>query len=173
MRSASIALLAACALFALSLAAAAGAVRPGPVEDGTLSVRDGRAMIQLRIKGGVIGRFARGKLTVTESVAGTATMVVRGAKGMKVRHLNDRTTVYTGTNIRFRIADGVRFVVKINASKINFSAVGRGNAWLDGWGDPSRGVYFDGSYSLNGGDYRSLPDVRERFELAAPPTGIG
>lgn len=139
-----------------------------PVEDGTLSVRDGRATIQLRMKGGIIGRFARGKLTITDSVDEDATVVVRGAE--RDRNITERTTVYSGTNIRFRITDDRRFVVKINASKINFSAVGRGDGWLDGGGDPEDGIFFDGSYSLNGAEYESIPDLRERFELAASPS---
>jgi hypothetical protein len=84
---------------------------------------------------------------------------------------NDRTTVYTGRNIRFRIADEKRFVVRINASKINLSAVGRGEGWLDGWGNRAAGVYFDGSYSLNGSPYKSIPDERDPIQLSALPSG--
>lgn len=141
-----------------------------PVEDGTLSVRDGRAVILLRMKGGVIGRFARGKLTVTDA-DDSNTVVVRGAE--RQRDVNERTTVYSGTNIRFRINADRRVVVKLDAAKINFSAVGRGDGWLDGRGDREGGIYFDGSYSLNGADYKSLPDERERFELAAAPPSRG
>ncbi len=63
-----------------------------------------------------------------------------------------------------------RFVVRITGSKINFSAVGRGDGWLDGWGNPAKGVYFDGSYSLNGDAYKSIPDVRGPIQLSALPT---
>lgn len=163
-------MLAAAAVLALAATAVATAVRaPAPVEDGTLSVRDGRAAIVLRMKGGVIGRFARGKLTVTDTIDDDAsTVVVRGAE--RERDLNDRTTFYSGTNIRFRISADKRIVVKIDGVKINLSAVGRGDGWLNGRGDPEVGIYFDGSYSLNGGDYKSLPDERSRFDLAAPPS---
>ncbi len=138
-----------------------------PVEDGTLSVRDGRAAIVLRMKGGVIGRFASGKLTVTDAADDADTVVVRGAE--RERDLTQRTTVYSGTNIRFRVSADKRIVVKIDGLKINLSAVGRGDGWINGRGDPEEGIYFDGSYSLNGGDYKSLPDERFRFELAVPP----
>ncbi|HEX7255752.1 MAG TPA: hypothetical protein VF236_07470 [Gaiellaceae bacterium] len=168
MHSARVALLTGAALLALAVTAVASGMRPPPLEDGTLSVRDGRATILLRMNGGVIGRFARGKLTVTESPGGGTTVVVRGGK--RPKFINARTTVYSGANIRFRIADDRRVVVRIHGSKINFSAVGRGEAWLDGWGNPALGVYFDGSYSLNGDNYRSLPDQRARVELAAVPT---
>ncbi len=160
-------LCAAAAVLVLATTAVATAARP-PAEDGTLSVRDGRAVIVLRMKGGVIGRFARGKLTVTGASDGANTVVVRGAE--RERDVNERTTVYSGTNIRFRISADRRIVVKLDGVRINFSAVGRGDVWLDGRGDPEDGVYFDGSYSRNGEDYKSLPDEREHFELAAPPS---
>jgi hypothetical protein len=136
------------------------------MQDGTLSVRDGRANIQLKMKGSIIGRLAKGRLVVTDSPGG-ATVIVRGAE--VERNLTNNTTAYSGTNIRFRIADDRRFAVKIGGKGLNFSAVGRGDGWIDGWGDPAGGIFFDGSYSLNGTDYPSLPNERMRFELAAPP----
>ena len=57
---------AAAAALSLATAAVAAGMR-APVEDGTLSVRDGRATIVLKLRGGVIGRVGRGKLTVTDS----------------------------------------------------------------------------------------------------------
>ena len=137
------------------------------MEDGTLSVRDGRAMIQLRMKGSVIGRLAKGRLTVTDSPAG-ATIVVRGAESEIP--LSGRTTVYIGKNIRFRVADDRRFIVKLSGKGLNFSAVGRGDGWIDGWGDPDGGVFYDGTYALNGVEFPTLPNERTRFELAAPPS---
>jgi hypothetical protein len=166
MRPARILFAAVLAVLSLAVTAAATAMR-APVEDGTLSVRDGRAAIQLRMKGGIIGRFARGTLTVTDTRGSGGLVVVHGGRR---RYPNARTTVYTGRNIRFRIADDRRFVVKVNASKINLSAVGRGEGWLDGRGDPAAGIFFDGSYSRNGEEYQSIPDLRERFELAASPS---
>jgi hypothetical protein len=148
----------------LAAAATAGAVRP-PVEDGTLSVRDGRATVTLRIKGSVIGRLAKGRLTVTDSPDG-ATIIVRGEEAEIP--ISGKTTAYSGKNIWFRIADDRRFVVKVAGKGLNFSAVGRGDGWLDGWGDPGAGIFFDGSYSLNGTDHPTLPNERTRFELSAP-----
>jgi hypothetical protein len=168
MRPARVLFVAAFAIVSLAAVVSAGAVR-GPMEEGTLSVRDGRATIVLRIKGGVIGRLAKGRLTITDSPAGGGLVVVRGAE--RVRNITERTTIYSGTNIRFRVSDDRRFVLRVNGTKINFSAVGRGDGWLDGFGDPDRGIYFDGSYSLNGEPYSSIPDLRERFELASTPSG--
>jgi|Tabmets5t2r1_1033131.scaffolds.fasta_scaffold00447_5 hypothetical protein len=167
MRQVRLIVLAATALLALGITAAATAMRPGPVEDGTLSLRDGRATVQLRMKGGILGRMGRGKVTVTEPVSDPGTVVIRGARA---RVVNARTTVYTGKSIRFRISADERFTVRINGTKINFSAVGRGDGWIDGWGNPDAGVYFDGSFSLNGDAYKSIPDLRTPIRLEAPPT---
>jgi hypothetical protein len=166
MRVSRLLLLTVAAVSTLAATAVATAARP-TVEDGTLSVRDGRGTIVLRMRGGVIGRFARGKLTVTEPEGGASTVIVRGEEDSFER--NERTTVYTGNNIRYRIASERRIVVKLEATKINFSAVGRGEVFLDGRGNPENGVFFDGSYSLNGDAYRSLPDERFRVELEAAP----
>jgi hypothetical protein len=121
----------------------------------------------VRLRGSVIGRLAKGTLTVTESPDGGATIVVRGADRPPLTR--GQTTVYTGTNIRFRIAHERRIAVRLNGKGLNFSAVGRGDGWMDGLGDPTAGIFFDGSYSLNGEPYHSLPDERTRFELVLPP----
>jgi hypothetical protein len=167
MRPAKAFLLVALMTGSLAAAALAGAARP-VVEDGTLTVREGRATIQLRMKGTVIGRLGRGRLAVTDSADG-ATIIVRGEE--EEIPINGRTTVYTGRNIRFRIADEKRFTVKLAGKGLNFSAVGRGDGWIDGWGDPDAGVFYDGTYALNGVDFPTLPNERTRFELAAPPSG--
>ena len=160
-------LISALILGSLAATAAADAARPR-VEDGTLSVRDGRAAIQLRMKGSVIGRLAKGRLTVTGSPAATTTAIVRGWESRQ-RDVNGRTVTYIGAGMRFRIADDKRFNVRLTGKGLNFSSVGRGDGWMDGWGDPSAGVFFDGSYALNGVEFPSVPNERTRFELAAPP----
>ena len=166
MRPVRVFVMAAVAVLALAVVAVAAAMR-APVEDGTLSVRDGKGIVVLKMKGGVIGRLARGRITVTEG-SETGTVVIRGED--RSGDINERTTFYAGTNIRFRIADDRRFTVRIEGNKINLSAVGRGNGFLDGRGNPEQGVFFDGSYSLNGKEYQSIPDFRQHFELAAPPS---
>jgi hypothetical protein len=131
-----------------------------------LTVRDGRGAISVRLRGSVIGRLGKGTLTVTETFDG-ATIVVRGHDRPPV--VRGFTTTYIGTNIRFRIAHDRRVGVKLFGKGLNFSAVGRGDGWMDGLGDPAAGIFFDGSYSMNGQPYQSLPDIRTRFELILPP----
>jgi hypothetical protein len=123
-------------------------------------------MIAMKLKGSIIGRLSKGTLTITEPADQTATIIVRGAE--RTRYPSETTTVYTGNNIRFRVADDRKLTLRLNGKGINFSAVGRGDGWMDGLGDPTEGIFFDGSYSLNGGPYQSLPDERTPFELILP-----
>ncbi|HVD25717.1 MAG TPA: hypothetical protein VNB86_06945 [Gaiellaceae bacterium] len=153
-----------CLSLATLVAATAAAAARGPMEDGTLTVRDGRGQLTLKVRGSLIGRLNRGKITVSTST-GTTTAVVRGWES---RNFSAQGTVYTGANIRFRVADDRRVTVKLNGKGLNFSAVGRGEAFIDGIGNPSAGIFFDGTYSLNGEAYKSLPDDRTRIELRAP-----
>jgi hypothetical protein len=51
---------------------------------------------------------------------------------------------------------------------INLSAVGHGTASLNGAGDDPDVVGPDGTYSLNDGPYKSLPNSLTPFTLAAP-----
>jgi hypothetical protein len=154
----------------LLAAAAATAGRAPGAEDGTLTVRDGRGTISVRMKGSIIGRLGKGTVTVTEPFDQTATIIVRGAE--RTRYPNELTTVYSGNNIRFRIADDRKVSLRLQGKGLNFSTVGRGDGWIDGLGDPADGIFFDGSYSLNGAPYLSLPDERTPFQLILPgPSG--
>ena len=169
MRLAKFLVLAALASGLLAAAAIAADGRRPPVEDGTLSVRDGRAAIQIRLKGSVIGRLTKGSITVAESPADTTMVVVRGHETRRFDAAG--RAVYSGSGIRFRLADDRRFLVKIAGKGINFSAVGVGDGWIDGWGDPDDEIFYDGTYTLNGDAFPTLPNERTRFELAATPTG--
>jgi hypothetical protein len=152
---------------------AAGAAFTGPPSNanGTLTVRDGRGVLFVRVRGSIIGQLGKGTLTVTETPDLRATIVVRGAE--RTRYPSATATVFSGSNIRFRIAHNRRLTIRLNGKRVNFSVVGRGDGWMDGLGDPAAGIFFDGSYSLNGEPYQSLPDVRTPFELVLPGSRAG
>jgi len=139
-------------------AAPAEAAAPG---DGTLSVRDARGVVQLSSRGTMIGRIERGKLHDNRRP------IVLGAE-KRVTSRNRKTTTYTGKDIRVRITAGLA-QVRFEGRGIHLSAVGRGSGLLDGAGDPTTGVFFDGVWSLNDEDYHSLPDELERFDLVGLP----
>jgi hypothetical protein len=157
-------------LIALALPAAAYAagVTPPTPADGTLSIREGRGLVQLSARGSVTGRFDRGKMTITDpNPYDNKRPIVYGAS--KTIYRSDKTTIYQGRNIRFRLI-GALFHTRIEGRGIFLSAVGRGTGILDGSGDTSAGIFYDGVWSLNDEPYHSLPDDATGFQLiAAPP----
>ena len=48
-------------------------------------------------------------------------------------------------------------------------AIARGNGVVDGAGDPTANVFYDGTWSLNDSPPLSLPDTATPFELAPQP----
>ena len=146
-------------LAALALPAASAARIQGAT-DGTLSVRDARGTITISGRGGVIGSFARGSVTINDPVDGDGTgPVVTGDDWSKDR--NDTTTTWGGTKVRFRIIGG-SFRIGVKGRGVNLSLVGKGNVTLAGAGTGD-----DGSYSVNGGDYLALPGFPFVFPLSS------
>ncbi len=148
-------------------AAAYSALPLAPPADGTLSVKEARGMIFLNAKGSITGRFERGKLTITDpNPYDSKRPVVYGAR--KITYRGDKTTIYQGQNIRFRLI-GARYQTRIEARGIFLSAIARGRGVIDGAGDPTAGIYYDGVWSLNEEEYHSLPDDPMKFDLSSPP----
>jgi hypothetical protein len=156
-------------LLAVFLALGATPVQAGPPSNGTLSVRDGRGMVQLSSRGTLIGRIERGKITVTDPNPFDARKPrVWGAQTTK-KSPNQKTTVYSGRNLRLRSTGGY-FHVRFQGRGIQLSAVGRGKGLIQGMPeDPSSPVVSDGVWSLNDEEYRSLPAEVTGFDLVAPP----
>jgi hypothetical protein len=153
------------ALLAFLAVMAAPAFAAAPVTDGTLSVKDARGMVQLSSRGSLIGRFERGKVTITDPNPYDARRpTVLGAE--QVVYRNAKTTVYSGKDVRIRIGGGLTHV-RIEGRGIYVSAVGRGSGLIDGAGSTQAGVFYDGVWSMNDDDYRSLPDDPTRFQLVA------
>src|SRR5947208_3351523 len=91
-------------LAALALPAASAARNQGPA-DGTVSVRDARGTITISARGGVIGSFARGSVTINDPIDGDGTgPIVTGDDWSKDRDAT--TTTWGGTKVRFRIIGG-------------------------------------------------------------------
>jgi len=155
-------------LLVVFLALPAAAYSQQRAQNGTLSVREGRGVVQLDARGSMTGRV-NGRLTVTDPKPfDTKRPVVYGAT--KTVYRNAKTTVYQGKNVRFRLG-GARFVVRMEGKAIFLSAIARGTGTLDGNGDPAQNVFYDGVWSLNDEPYHSIPDEPTPFDLAAPVTG--
>ena len=146
-------------LAGLVVPATALAHRSG-INDGTLSVQDGVGKVVISGRGGVIGSFARGSVTISDPIDGDGTgPIVTGDEWSKER--SDTTTTWGGTKVRFRMIGGTfRIVVKGRA--INLSFVGKGNVTVTGAGTAD-----DGSYSVNGGDYSPILGFQLGFPLSA------
>jgi hypothetical protein len=147
------------AVLAALLVPAAATARPGGLSDGTLSVKDGRGVITIQGRGGVIGSFAKGSVTINDPVDGDGTgPIVNGDEWSKER--SDTTTTWGGWGVRFRMIGGT-FKIVVRGRGINLSLVGKGTVTLNGAGTDN-----DGTYSVNGSDYGPFPDYFS-FPLSA------
>jgi hypothetical protein len=141
-------------LVALAAPAAALAL-PRAVGDGTLVVRNGTGgdaktpALVLIVRGAVIGQIDHGRLVIENSSDG-GVATVTGADSSRV--ISDTKTSWSGSDLRFRTVGG-SFVIRIYGAGIDLNAVGQGFARLVG--SP---FVADGTYSLNDGPFRSLPD---------------
>jgi hypothetical protein len=147
-------------LIALAVPATSGARARGP-NDGTLSVRDGRGTIVISARGGVIGSFARGSVTISDPVDGDGSGPIVTGEDFPPIERNETTTTWRGTRVRFRIIGGA-FRIVVRGRGINLSVVGKGNVTLNGAGTGD-----DGTYSINGEEYTPIPDFLFPFALSA------
>lgn len=138
--------LAALTLFALTLAVgvATGAAK-GP--GGSLSIEDGRGVVQVTGKGVVVGRVDRGSLRITDlTPADQWSPYVNGVPRGRVVWLK-------GHDISFRISAG-RYRLVASGEGVSISARGTGVAVLDGDPDP---VGDTGFYSVGDAPPAPLP----------------
>ena len=155
-------------LAALAIPAATFAQNAPPANNGSLSIREARGIVQLNARGSMTGRL-NGRLTITDPKPFDAKRaIVYGAT--KTNYRNEKTTVFQGKNLRFR-AIGAQFQIRADGKAIFVSALARGRVTLDGAGDVTANIYYDGVWSLNDGQYRSLPDDPYPFELNASSPG--
>jgi hypothetical protein len=145
----------------------------GGQDDGTLSVKAGVGKVYLKFNGSAVGRVHDGWIRVTDFVATDglgfefSNCDVVKDKSDTTTNKNDTIKVCRGDNIRFR-AIGGSYAIAIDGTGINLSAVGHGTAGLNGAGDDPNVLGPDGTYSLNDGPYKSLPNFLTSFILAAP-----
>jgi hypothetical protein len=145
-------------LVALAVPATSAARARGP-NDGTLSVRDARGTIVIAARGGVIGSFAQGSIRIVDPVEGDGSGPIVSGDEFR-REIDDKTDLFRGTKVRFRIIGGA-FRIVIKGRGINLSFVGKGNVTLNGAGTGA-----DGAYSINGDEYSPIPDFPLVFPLS-------
>lgn len=159
-------------LCALALPAAALAYTAS-TGDGTLVVKDGsgpakNAVVTIVITGTVLGHVSSGSpdqndTIIVEDIYNTGNVAASASEG---NYLTKTTgadtnpnfpgatrTKLVGSDFRFRAPNGF-YKVTIYGSGVDLFAVGQGRVTLQGSSDPS---VADGTYSINGRDFRSLP----------------
>jgi hypothetical protein len=154
-----------CALSALALPGAASAATRAP-GDGTLLVKDGIGTVKVTAKGGIIGHFGVGVLTVRDpNPDDNISEVVNGADGS--HEVNSMVTRYWGKDVRFRYLGG-KFTVTVSGSDIDLSAIGKGTVFLVGMGTAD-----DGTYSVNGQAAQPFPGpfFPTTLQLSSTTTG--
>ena len=140
--------------------------RRSPAGDGTLSVRRGKGVVQLAVRGTLIARVKKGTVTVVDTdPLDDEIPLVRGGREVN-RPFPANGTTYVGRQIRIRAVDGF-YRIKIKGVGIHLSAVGRGSVTIDG-DDRFRDT---GVFSLNGGGYRQIPYRKITFQLTLPYGG--
>ena len=114
--------------------------------DGSLGVRNAAAVISINARGGVIGHFTDGVLTVKDfNPDDNVSEVVTGAE--KTRDVSPFVTKYWGKDVRFRYIGG-RFAITVNSYNVNLSAIGKGSVTMDG-----KGTADDGTFKGSGTDW--------------------
>lgn len=169
-----------CALLGvLAVPSAALAMRDAP-GDGSLVIQNGNAphgpVVTLVLRGAAIGQITGyGKLVIQDLTPDNGAPPEVTGFGWHRNIVTDKVTgdtadVWGSTDtLRFR-AVGDTYRITIYGSDVDLVASGNGNAILAGSPDtPTR----DGRYSLNGGDFHSLPAVPTKFTIAVPASAAG
>jgi hypothetical protein len=150
---------------------AAGAQAAG---DGSLVVKNGAApftpgllvaspddipVVSLRITGSVIGRVAEAGRIIIDAGANCDNVpqpqVVGAGRPLPVKQ-SDTAQKWVGSDFTFR-AVGCTYTLVVWGSHVNLVAAGHGTVRLAGMPDTPSG---DGKYSLNDGDFKSLPGTQ-------------
>jgi hypothetical protein len=110
--------------------------------DGSLAVTAASGTIIVQGGGLIYGHLTQGTLWIVQYKPDdpTAVFSVTGAKA----HLSGGYVVYSGSDIRFLLPAG-RYVIELNATGVDISAVGHGIVGLTGLG-----TIDDGTFAVNG-----------------------
>ncbi len=131
--------------------------------DGTLSVKRGRAITKLKLRGTVFGSLARGSVRIKDGTPNSGSSPkFRHCKTL--RPVNASTTLCKGRKITFRAPNGP-YVVTVRGVGTFLSAVGSGVVTFDGTGAPN---FPNGVMSFDDGPYSSIPDEPTSYPLGTP-----
>src|SRR5579884_1761898 len=145
-------------------AAIAARTAPG---DGVFELRSVNGLVVLTAKGVLWGQMDRGvmKITDLDPLVGQPPFVSGAAHTRATDDPN--TTVYTGSNVHFRLTGG-RYRIRFHGTSIDLTAVGVGTGAVVG--EPNAAGK-TGDYAVDGGTWTPVP-LFERdvpFGTASPP----
>jgi hypothetical protein len=155
------------ALAALAAPAAALADRVGTpaavATDGTASLTNASGTFKISGRGAVIGQIDRGSVKIVDPISTDGSgPIVTGAEHQ--RPLSDTTSLYSGTDVDFRIIGG-SFTIVVSGSGIDLSFVGHGKVTLTG----DAKALDDGKYSLDGGaTYSTIVTASTTYTVGTP-----
>jgi hypothetical protein len=150
-----------CGLVAVPAAlAAAHATGDGVLE---LSAATGTVVLN-GTRGTVWGQMDKGRLVVTDPLAGDGGVFVSGAEKVSPG-VAENTTVYQGRDLHFRVTGG-KVKLWFKGSGIDLTAVGVGSAQLigDAFTDDT------GKYSVDSGKWNPVPVYPTRVNFGVQPT---
>ena len=116
-----------------------------------MSIKNATGRVWIRATGTIVGHVEKtSRMTVNDPNDADGPVPIVSGQDRR-QPLSDTRTLYTGTDIRFKLLSGT-FALWIQGSGISVSAVGKGRVCLDGV--PGLG---DGSYSVDEAPFKSLP----------------
>ena len=142
------------------------ALSAAALSDGTLSVKRGRALIVVKLRGTAIGSLANGSVRIRD-LAPLDAHSPRFRHCRTIRPIDPATNVCKGRRISFRALDGA-YLVTVKGTGTFLSAAGRGSVTLDGSGD---GTYPSGVMSFNDDPYEPIPLDPTTYPLGSSSAG--
>lgn len=142
--------------------------------DGVLELQGATGTMTLTGSRGIVwGQMDRGKLIVTDPVAGDGAIYVSGADTVTAGR-NETVTVYTGRNIHFRVTGGKYKLVfrgptpDLSAVGVDLTAVGIGSVLLAG----DAFATDTGKYAVDSGKWNTVPvwPISKQFGVQPAPT---
>jgi len=131
-------------LASLLLVPAAALAERGSSGDGSLVVNNAVARLSVSGHGLIFGHLDRGSITIVGDYRPDDNTALPSVSGARMRFTGSNI-VYSGTDVRFLFPSG-RFVLILDGTGIDISAVGTGKLTAVGKGSPDDGtVTVDGS----------------------------
>lgn len=143
--------------------AAVGAVGDGVLELDSVSGTVVIGTLAQPAKGALWGQMDGGSLRVYDPVAGDGQVLVSGYEKKTTSTDFPGQTIYSGTNLHFRVTGG-KYRLVLKGSGIDVTAVGVGVAQLTGYAVADT----QGEYALNGGKWLPIPLVTRTVQFGDP-----